>query len=157
MCIMIASPNRACSHLSPNFWCLCKYLIHYQSEDVCACQLSGHVVPSPSQINESNKIMLIVESRMVTMFWALSLVCFEHVSIFYLFLDPHQTTCLPICRYPNYGFVWIRHIYLVDSDIWHESLTHHGHGVKHKNELLQLPRKWKKLQTRCIHLRLRHL
>ena len=77
----LANPNRACSHLPRNFWTLCEFFIQYQRS---SCSLSGHIDPPP--------IMLTIEFRPVSLFWAHSPITSKRLCSWCPLLDPHLTT-----------------------------------------------------------------
>ena len=60
----------------------------------------------------SPKIMLTTEPRMVSIYWAHRPICFEHMSFWCSFLDPHPTHIPLNYRCPDYCYVWVRHVYL---------------------------------------------
>ena len=90
----LANPSRGCRCFPHHSWRSYEYLIHCQTEDSCAHWMVMYTLP----------IMLTIEPRMVTIFWACSPISFRHKSFWSLFLEPHLTT------YPSNIGVWLRYV-----------------------------------------------
>jgi hypothetical protein len=106
----LANPSQGCSQFPRNSH---EFLIHYQSEDSCAHQMLIHILP----------IMLTIELRIVTIFWARYSISSKHVSFWDMILEPHQDT-----YHSNIG-LWFRQLIELRMSTLHTSTIWEFQGL----------------------------
>ena len=80
----LANPNWGCSHFLHKFWSSHEYLFIIKVKILVL--LNGHIGPPPKLC------WSMIECKMVISVWACGPIFSNHMSFWYLFLEPHLTT-----------------------------------------------------------------
>ena len=83
---MVSNLNGGWSHFSHKLWSSRDTLFILKVKILMLIKWSYSTLPLPH-------IILTIEPQMVIIFWAHTLFSFRHVYSWYMFLEPHLTTC----------------------------------------------------------------
>ena len=125
-------PPAICLKISKLIW-----TYNALSKPRCSCSLGGHLDP-PSL--PCKKIMMIIEPKMVSIFWVDSPISFERMSFWVFARRPAPNHILLKYRCPSYRHAKIEHVYrpsgVVEVITPTQSVPHVQLQYKSKNDVI---------------------